>query len=339
MDDVVYVTPVDKIALLRCRCKKSPRPSDLNTFRSCGSSDLSTQRDILDDTIHYLSPATTRSDITELEGDFYRQFLEFRPPLPRPIPSYGSSISSTISCVEEPLQRTIAIIKPEAMRYKDVVLRTINESGLRIINEYELSFRDHNKEGRESTNRKPTNTRQESKRYMISIFTYQRVLHLSPEQVSEIYAQHYGSPAFPQMIVSMSIAPLLVLSLAGLDAVDKWKTLVGPYGLIREEWFYPYSVRTRFGLLGDMTEVVHASETIPEGRRENRYFYPRSILEPILVDEDKVTDYINLNLRETLLKGLTQVVRVKPIDPVLFLAEWLLLNNPYQPSFPRKSCS
>ncbi|KAJ8962218.1 hypothetical protein NQ318_018190 [Aromia moschata] len=68
-----------------------------------------------------------------------------------------------------------------------------------------------------------------------------------------------------------------------------------------------------------------------------RIFTPSNcILEPILIDEDKVTDYIGLNLKETLLKGLTQVVRVKPIDPVLFLAEWLLLNNPYQPSFPEK---
>lgn len=45
----------------------------------------------------------------------------------------GSFETSIISCVEPELQRTIAIVKPEAMPYEDVVLRAINESGFSII--------------------------------------------------------------------------------------------------------------------------------------------------------------------------------------------------------------
>lgn len=59
-----------------------------------------------------------------------------------------------------------------------------------------------------------------------------------------------------------------------------------------------------------------------------------AIIEPITSEEDKVTDYIGHYIKPTLLEGLTQVIRLKPLDPVIYLAEWLLLNNPFQPRFP-----
>lgn len=109
-----------------------------------------------------------------------------------------------------------------------------------------------------------------------STILQKRILHLSPEQVSEIYAQHYGSPAFPHIVVSMSITPLMVLSLAGVNAVEKWKTMTGPFGTIREEWFFPSSVRTRFGIQDNQPDALHASENVSEAKKETRYFYPTS---------------------------------------------------------------
>lgn len=58
------------------------------------------------------------------------------------------------------------------------------------------------------------------------------------------------------------------------------------------------------------------------------------VLEPIITEEGKVTDYCSLYISPTLLNGLTQLVKIKPVDPVLYLAEWLLKNNPFQPRFP-----
>lgn len=78
------------------------------------------------------------------------------------------------------------------------------------------------------------------------------------------------------MVVALSVSPLMVLSLAGKSCIEKWKTLIGPHGWLREEWFLPYSVRTRFGILSDIPEVLHASENAPEAKRETRYFFPQS---------------------------------------------------------------
>lgn len=58
------------------------------------------------------------------------------------------------------------------------------------------------------------------------------------------------------------------------------------------------------------------------------------VLDPVITEETKVCDYCSLYLNPTLLNGLTHLVKTKPVDPVLFLAEWLLMNNPFQPRFP-----
>ncbi|KAH1020263.1 hypothetical protein HUJ04_009959 [Dendroctonus ponderosae] len=222
------------------------------------------------DTIHYLSPASTAAH-TEYEGDLdYQQF--YVSPLYHDVPykaGLGSTTtsSSSISCDDSTLQRTVAMIKPEALCYTDVVLRAIGKARLKIV--------------------------------------HQRTVHLTPEQVSEIYEKYYGTPAFPHMVVTVSVSPILVLALQAVNAVGKWKAMVGPMGTLREEWFIPYSVRTKF-----------------------------DIQEPLPVESDKVKDYVTTFLRPTLLQGLTEIVRTKPIDPVISLAEWLLLHNPYQPQMP-----
>lgn len=54
------------------------------------------------------------------------------------------------------------------------------------------------------------------------------------------------------------------------------------------------------------------------------------ILEPLLTGE-AVTDYLAESVNPTLLEGLAQLCKVKPADPVVWLADWLLMNNPNKP--------
>lgn len=60
------------------------------------------------------------------------------------------------------------------------------------------------------------------------------------------------------------------------------------------------------------------------------------VLEPILSEEDRVTDYLTQYVNPTLLNGLAEIAKVKPVDPILYLADWLLKNNPYQPQLPEE---
>lgn len=57
-----------------------------------------------------------------------------------------------------------------------------------------------------------------------------------------------------------------------------------------------------------------------------------AIIEPLLQEENS-TDYLQLKINPTLVDALTELCKKKPIEPILFFVEWLLLNNPYQPKF------
>lgn len=72
------------------------------------------------------------------------------------------------------------------------------------------------------------------------------------------------------------MGPVLVLSLAAVNGVNKWKDMVGPSKVIPEEWFFPLSMRKKFGLKETMPNVMHSSENLHESNKENRYFFPES---------------------------------------------------------------
>lgn len=44
-----------------------------------------------------------------------------------------------------------------------------------------------------------------------------------------------------------------------------------------------------------------------------------------------ITDFLSLFVLPTLSKGLAEMCKRKPMEPLIALAEWLLENNPYQP--------
>lgn len=86
----------------------------------------------LNDTVHYMSPVSPMSARSDYEGHYAIDYLQFLPPT---VGQEDSSTykSSTVSCIEPDLQRTVAIVKPDAMKYEDVVVRAINDAGFSII--------------------------------------------------------------------------------------------------------------------------------------------------------------------------------------------------------------
>lgn len=43
------------------------------------------------------------------------------------------------------------------------------------------------------------------------------------------------------------------------------------------------------------------------------------------------TDYLADHVNPILLQGLSKLCKEKPVDPVIWLADWLLTNNPNKP--------
>ena len=79
-----------------------------------------------------------------------------------------------------------------------------------------------------------------------------------------------------------------------------------------------------------LMNAVHGSETPRAAQREIRFFFPNCIVEP-LPSADDARDFINSKINPTLIRGLTDLVKAKPKDPLRYLAAWLESNNPNRP--------
>ncbi|XP_052005284.1 nucleoside diphosphate kinase homolog 5-like [Xyrauchen texanus] len=166
---------------------------------------------------------------------------------------------------------------------------------------------------------------------LLSGFTIlqKRKLHLSPEQCSDFYIEHYGKLFFPHLTAFMSSGPVVALALARHQAIATWKTIMGPVSSIKARETHPDCLRARFGTC-DLRNAVHGSESSFAAEREIRFIFPNSVIEHIPMG-DTTKDYLSRYVSPTLLNGLTELCKRKPADPYTWLADWLLNNNPNKP--------
>ncbi|XP_043113312.1 nucleoside diphosphate kinase homolog 5 [Puntigrus tetrazona] len=189
------------------------------------------------------------------------------------------------------VERTLALIKPDAVHKTDEIEDVILQSGFTILQK--------------------------------------RRLQLSPEQCSDFYAEHYGKLHFPHLTAFMSSGPVVALALARHQAIATWKTIMGPVSSIKARETHPDCLRARFGTC-DLRNAVHGSDSFSAAEREIRFIFPNSVIEPIPMG-DAAKDYLSRYVSPTLLSGLTELSKKKPLDPFTWLADWLMNNNPNKP--------
>nr|CAD7411209.1 unnamed protein product [Timema cristinae] len=158
-----------------------------------------------------------------------------------------------------------------------------------------------------------------------------RHVTLTPEQASEFYQEQEGTPLFPLLVTYMSSGRLVALCLMRQDAVSGWKALMGPANTIEARQYYPFSLRARFGDPNHQHKnALHGSDSAESAVREIHFFFPEMMVEPLLTGT-ALAEYLATSVNPTLMQGLAQLCKVKPVDPVVWLADWLLMNNPNKP--------
>ncbi|VDQ03181.1 unnamed protein product [Trichobilharzia regenti] len=125
-----------------------------------------------------------------------------------------------------------------------------------------------------------------------------RRVHLTPEQASEFYAEHYGKMFYPTLIAYISSGPIQVLVIAKENAISFWRELIGPQNALKAK------------------AVAPESDSFTSAEREIRFFFPDTVVEPIPV-RLAAKDYLARNVNPTLLRGLTELCKQKPKDPVV----------------------
>ena len=122
------------------------------------------------------------------------------------------------------LERTLALIKPDAIGSMEEIIRLIKNSGFSILG--------------------------------------QRRVSLSPEQVSDFYSEHYGKVSkleflntksfrfqmfFTNLVSFMSSGPIVALVLAKEGAIASWRQVMGPTNPQDARESFPDTVRALFG--------------------------------------------------------------------------------------------
>ncbi|XP_054648075.1 nucleoside diphosphate kinase homolog 5-like [Dunckerocampus dactyliophorus] len=153
-----------------------------------------------------------------------------------------------------------------------------------------------------------------------------RTLLLTPEQCSDFYALHYGKLIFPRLTAYMSSGPIIALSLARDNAIAHWKSIIGP---ARATETHPECLRARYGT-SELQNALHGSQSFHTAVREIKFMFPYTVIEHIHTRE--IThEYLNRHVNQTLMHGLNELCKRKPLNPCVWLADWLIKHNPNKP--------
>ncbi|KAM9849761.1 nucleoside diphosphate kinase homolog 5 [Aulostomus maculatus] len=189
------------------------------------------------------------------------------------------------------VERTLAIIKPDAIEKSEEIEDIILKSGFAILQKQKLL--------------------------------------LSPEQCSDFYADKYGTSFFPSTTAFMSSGPIVALTLARDNAVAHWKSIIGPSNPTKARETNPECLRAKYGT-SDLKNALHGSDSFTAAEREIKFIFPNTVFRSF--PQRTVTkEYLSRYINPTLLHGLTELCKNKPLNPCLWLADWLIKNNPNKP--------
>ena len=102
-----------------------------------------------------------------------------------------------------------------------------------------------------------------------------QLIQLQRRDAEEFYGEHQGRPFFPALTGMMSQAPIVAMELIGMDAVAKWRALLGPTNADEARSTAPNSIRAQFGV--DTTQnACHGSDSAESADRELGFFFGRN---------------------------------------------------------------
>ncbi|XP_077589657.1 nucleoside diphosphate kinase homolog 5-like [Stigmatopora nigra] len=153
-----------------------------------------------------------------------------------------------------------------------------------------------------------------------------RKIQLTPEQCADFYAEHCGKRNFASLTAYMSSGPMVALTLARCEAIAYWKSIIG---LVKATEWPLDSLRAKYGT-SDLQNAVHGSDSFHAAAREIKYMFPNALMETFATRQEP-EEYLSRYVKQTLLQGLTELCKHKPRNPRVWLADWLIKNNPSGP--------
>ncbi|XP_066305247.1 thioredoxin domain-containing protein 3 homolog isoform X4 [Branchiostoma lanceolatum] len=127
-----------------------------------------------------------------------------------------------------PMQQTLAVVKPDAQEHKDAIIARIKEAGFNIA--------------------------------------FQKETALTEELAQQLYTEHEGKEFYPQLVEHMTSGPSLFMVLSVEDAVEKFRSLMGPTDPEVAKEQSPDSLRAQFA--SDMLKNALHGSSNPDHAQE-----------------------------------------------------------------------
>lgn len=100
-------------------------------------------------------------------------------------------------------------------------------------------------------------------------FADMRIMTIDRALAEEHYGEHREKPFFRELVEFITSGPVVVARLEGENAIDVWRTLMGPTDPSSAP---PGTIRGDFGLV--ITEnIVHGSDSSESAERELKLFF------------------------------------------------------------------
>lgn len=158
--------------------------------------------------------------------------------------SIDSTIDSTDSTASPMTERTLVLIKPDGMQFREAILRRIKNAGFVILQT--------------------------------------RAIKLTPEQASEFYRDRADESNYSVLVMSLTEGPIQALCVAKPNAIEEMKLMVGPESYDDAKVLSPNSLRALFAdSFDDVKNAIHVSDGVDDARYEIHYFFPNSKYEAL----------------------------------------------------------
>ncbi|XP_053562484.1 nucleoside diphosphate kinase 7 [Bombina bombina] len=134
-------------------------------------------------------------------------------------------------------EKTLALIKPDAIKKMGSIIETILDSGF--------------------------------------IITKTKMVLLTREEAMDFYSEHHTKSFFSDLVGFMISGPIVAIEVVGDDAISSWRKLLGPTNSSIARSELPESIRAKFGTDGTKN-AAHGSDSVASAARELEFFFPSS---------------------------------------------------------------
>ncbi|ORX60600.1 hypothetical protein DM01DRAFT_1397697 [Hesseltinella vesiculosa] len=179
-------------------------------------------------------------------------------------------ILDTLDAVK--LQQTLALIKPDAYQHQQLIVYRILQEGFTIVHQKSFQF--------------------------------------TQDQAALFYREHEHQPFYSTLTEWMASAPVYALILEKEDAIQSWRTLMGPTDANKARATEPTSLRALYGTDGSRN-AVHGSDCSTSAQREINLVFDQQ-REPVTSTNTLAPD--NNNAQAPTPATVTAIVDAQPHD-------------------------